>query len=277
LVDVTELYNRDLQFWDLTLTRLSFDMSVYIRVLRHQRTLIFLNLCLLTFFAADPSSTRDIVPLWFSILLWPIAFGAYLIFYNFLLLGVSALSGKVSKLRVPLPLLGGISLLPTVYLCQAAVKWASGGLYQEDILSQLIFFFLAVQALETVFFKFIMPSVREQLTNEEPERHLIVGGERFNMRGLLHIEAREHHVHLTFENGRKLFRARLGDIVAQTRAEDGFQPHRSWWVARDSVIIPRRKGGRLFLRLRDDTEVPVARTRIEDVQQWLETHIGGLQ
>ena len=274
---MTELYNRDLQFWDLTLSRLSFDMRVYVRVLRHQRTLIFVNLCLLTFFAADPSSTRDIVPVWFNLLLWPTAFGIYLIFYHFLLLGFSALSDKMPKLRAPLPLLGGICLLPTVYICEAAVRWASGGLYDEEILPQMIFFFLAVQALETVFFKFIMPSVREQLTNEEPERHLIVGGERFNLRGLLHIEAREHHVHLTFENGRKLFRARLGDIVAQTRAEDGFQPHRSWWVARDSAITPRRKGGRLFLRLRDDTEVPVARTRIEDVQQWLETHIGGLQ
>jgi DNA-binding LytR/AlgR family response regulator len=118
--------------------------------------------------------------------------------------------------------------------------------------------------------------VRDQLSTGEPERHLIVGGERFNLRGLLHIEAREHHVHLTFEDNRKLFRARLGDIVAQTRIEDGFQPHRSWWVARDSVITPERKGGRLILRLRDDTEVPVARTRIEEVEQWLQTHITGL-
>nr|WP_283255079.1 LytTR family DNA-binding domain-containing protein [Marivita sp. GX14005] len=105
------------------------------------------------------------------------------------------------------------------------------------------------------------------------KRELIVDGERIDLTKLLHIEAREHHVQLTFEDAHKLSRARLRDIVAQTQSEDGFQPHRSWWVARDPSITPLRRDGRMYLRLRDDTEVPVARTRIEDVQRWLDTHL----
>lgn len=263
---------RDLKFRDLTFSPLSFDLHTYIRVLKHQRTLVFIGLCLLAFFAADPSSMRDVVPLWFGIVLWPTALAIYLAFYFLLFLGYSVISGRYGKLRVPLPLLGGVALIPTVCLCVEAVAWASSGAYDREILPQLVFFFLSVQALETVFFKFILPSVMADLTPEEPERQLIVGGERFDLGGLLHIEAREHHVHLTFENGRQLARARLSDIVAQTRVEDGCQPHRSWWVARDSIVSPERKDGRLILRLRDNTEVPVARTRINDVQEWLRTH-----
>lgn len=275
--DVEKLYRRDLKFRDLTLSPISFDLHTYMRVLKHPRTIVFINLCLLAFFAADPSGTRDYVPLWFSALLWPGAFLIYLTVYQVIFTLCAVLSGRWPNLRIPLPLIGGLSLMPTVFLCEAAVKWASGGLYIRDIMSQMIFFFLSVQALETVFYKFIMPSVRAELEPEEPERHLIVGGERFDMRGLLHIEAREHHVHLTFEDKRQLTRARLGDIVAQTRAEDGIQPHRSWWVSRNSVVTPERKGGRLVLRLRDNTEVPVARTRISDVENWLQKHGDHLQ
>lgn len=270
-----QLYRRELKFWDLTFSPLSFDLVTYLKVLRHKRTLIFVCLSILAFFATDPSGTREIVPLWFNLVLWPAAFVVYLSFFQVVLTLFDVLSARLPWLRGPLPLFGAVSLFPTVLLCQSAVKWASAGLYDKNVLSQFIFFFLSVQALETIFFKFILPSVRDQLQTGESERHLIVGGERFDLRGLLHIEAREHHVHLTFEDRRQLARARLGDIVAQTSVEDGFQPHRSWWVARHSVVTPERRDGRLVLRLRDNTEVPVARTRITDVENWLNTYIGG--
>ncbi|SHH24063.1 LytTR family DNA-binding domain-containing protein [Marivita hallyeonensis] len=270
---MTDLFTRELKFWDLTFSRVSFDLLTYARVLRHERTLIFISLCLLSFFATDPSGTRAYIPLWFDILLWPTAFMFYLAVYHLLLMAFSAASKRWPNLRAPLPVMGGISLLPTVFACEAAVTWISNGAYGRAILPQMIFFFLAVQALETVFFKFIMPNVRKELQRDSDARHVIVGGERLDLSGLIHVEAREHHVHLTFHDKQLMSRARLGDIVAQTRVEDGVQPHRSWWVARDPAITPERKGGRMILRLRDDTEVPVARTRVNDVQDWLQKHV----
>ncbi|MFP7570719.1 LytTR family DNA-binding domain-containing protein [Marivita sp. S2033] len=213
------------------------------------------------------------MPAWFAVLMWPMAAGAYLGLYFALLLLVSAISGFLPRLRVPLPVLGAAALLPTVYLCEAAVVAVSNGAYDEDIVPKLLFFFLTVQATETVFFKFIMPSVRAELSDNAQGRFLIIDGERIDLAQILHIEAREHHVQLTFADTSKRLRARLRDIVAQTQDEDGFQPHRSWWVARDPTITTLQKDGRMVLRLRDDTEVPVARTRVADVQSWLETHL----
>ena len=252
---------------------MAFDTAIYSRVLAHQRTLLFMLLCLLTFFAADPSGVRAYVPLWFSIVVWPVAFSIYLFVYHLCLLASAALCSQIKWLRIPTPLLGLIALYPTVSLCETSAELMSGGSYPEDMLSHMIFYFLSVQALETVFYRFIMPGVREEIEAATTARHLVVGGEKIDLRDLHHIEAREHHVHLTLSDTRKLFRARLSDLVAQTQPEDGIQPHRSWWVARDQVVTPERSNGRMTLRLRDDTVVPVARTRMDDVQNWIARHI----
>ena len=68
-------------------------------------------------------------------------------------------------------------------------------------------------------------------------------------------------------------RARLSDIVAQTRDEDGIQPHRSWWVPRHSVRELGRDAGKPVLRLTDESVIPVARGRLETVRHWIATHV----
>ncbi|MGJ8603979.1 MAG: LytTR family DNA-binding domain-containing protein [Marivita sp.] len=252
-------------------------MATYSRVLGHKRTLLFVLLCLLTFFAADPSGARSYVPLWFNVIFWPIAFSVYLLFYHLEFFVLAALSHRWPSLRMPAPVLGFIALLPTVFLCEISVTYMSGGTFPYEVASQMVFYFFSVQGLETVFFRYIMPGVREEIENEQQSRHFVVGGERIDLSGLLHIEAREHHVHMTFENATSVARARLSDIVAQAQIEDGIQPHRSWWVAKDTSIKAERKDGRMILRLRDDTEVPIARTRIDNVLDWLENNVHPLQ
>jgi hypothetical protein len=210
--------------------------------------------------------------MWVSVLLWPNAFVVYLILYHIGLLAFAAASRKLQWLRLPTALLGLICLIPTVFTCEALVNLASDSTYPYNVEEQMIFYFLSVQSLETVFFRFIMPGVRQEMQSQPPSRQLIVGGEQIELEKLLHIEAREHHVHLTFEETTARARARLSDIVAQTDMSDGVQPHRSWWVARDPAIRVERKNGRVFLRLRDNTEVPVARTRVDDVLDWLQSH-----
>lgn len=267
------LLRTDIRLWDLLGDRMTFNTLIYSRVLSHRRTLLFILLSLLTFFAADPSGARNYVPLWFSLTLWPIAFFLYLAIYQVQFLIIAAATQRLPKFRVPTPLIGLIALTPTVYFCEAAVLYISDNGFPYDVASQMIFYFLSVQGLETVFFRYIMPGVREEIEAATRTRHLVIGGQKIDLSKLLHIEAREHHVHLTFEDAKSEARARLSDIVAQTRSADGVQPHRSWWIARDPAIKVERKGGRMILRLRDDTEVPVARTRVDDVLGWLEEHV----
>lgn len=269
---VSNLLNTEIEIVDLLGGRTSFTIWEYTKVLGHKRTLLFVALSLLSFFAADPSGARNYVPMWVSVLLWPNAFIVYLILYHIGLLAFAAASRKLQWLRLPTALLGLICLIPTVFTCEALVNLASESTFPYSVEEQMIFYFLSVQSLETVFYRFIMPGVRQEMQSQPPSRQLIVGGEQIELEKLLHIEAREHHVHLTFEEKTARARARLSDIVAQTDMSDGVQPHRSWWVARDPAIRVERKNGRVFLRLRDNTEVPVARTRVDDVLDWLQSH-----
>lgn len=80
-------------------------------------------------------------------------------------------------------------------------------------------------------------------------------------------------MHVRLCDGTLTERARLSDIVAQTRPEDGIQPHGSWWVSRRAVGRLGKRSGREVLQLSDDSQVPVARGRVEDVRNWIETSL----
>lgn len=270
---VSNLLGTELRFWDLLGERMSFSLRVYLRALAHNRTILFTFLCMIAFIAADPSSARAFVPVWFAVGFWPVLFAFYLTVMILCLFGVAALARAIPNLRVPIPVIGFVALIPTVVLCESCLHYASNGTLVPDFVGKLFIFFFMVQGLETIYFRFILPDIRKELAAEEPSRHLVIGGEKVELTKLLHIEAREHHVHMTFEDAKSRARARLSDIVAQTQDTDGMQPHRSWWIARDPAIRVERKNGRVVLRLRDDTEVPVARTRVDEVLSWLQTHV----
>ncbi len=223
--------------------------------------------------ASDPSGARSYVPFWLAFVFWPVLFACYLTITTSLVVLISAVSRLTPNLRVPLPIIGFVALIPTVTLCETGLNFASNGTMEPDFAGKFLSFFFMIQGVETVYYRFIMPEVRKDIEDNASDRRLVVGGEKIDLTKLLHIEAREHHVQLTFEDAKSRARARLGDIVAQTQLEDGMQPHRSWWVAKDTAIRAERKDGRLILRLRDDTEVPVARTRVDDVLDWLQTHV----
>ena len=135
------LLNTDLKVIDLLGGHSSFSVREYNQVLMHKRTLLFVFLSLLSFFAADPSGARHYVPMWVSVLLWPNAFLMYLFFYHLGMLAFAAVSQRVTWLRLPTPLLGLICLFPTVSTCEALVNLASDSTFPYDVQEQMIFYF----------------------------------------------------------------------------------------------------------------------------------------
>ena len=105
------------------------------------------------------------------------------------------------------------------------------------------------------------------------DRKIHIGAKPIRLGEISVIEAREHHVHVRMQHDTLSQRARLSDIVAQTREEDGIQPHRSFWVPRHSVRELGRDGGKPVLRLTDESVIPVARGRLETVRRWITTHL----
>lgn len=113
-----------------------------------------------------------------------------------------------------------------------------------------------------------------EITARPECREVIIGSDRFGLHEILMLEAREHHVEITLDGRSMTRRARLGDIIAQTREDEGVQPHRSFWVARRAIGPVRREGSRHIMVLANGQTVPIARTRLDTVRAWIDCHAG---
>ena len=74
------------------------------------------------------------------------------------------------------------------------------------------------------------------------------------------LEAEDHYVRVHTSAGHALVRMRFRDAVAAVSGRRGLRPHRSWWVAEQSVVALRRADGRTTLTLAAGQQVPVSRT-----------------
>lgn len=77
---------------------------------------------------------------------------------------------------------------------------------------------------------------------------------------LVAVEAEDHYLRIRTEAGSELVLMRFGDALEALGGADGFQTHRSWWVARTAVQTASWKAGRGELSLSDGSTAPVSRT-----------------
>lgn len=77
---------------------------------------------------------------------------------------------------------------------------------------------------------------------------------------LTHMSMQDHYVDVHTTRGGGLVLMRFADAMAETDGTEGVQIHRSHWVANAAVDKAVRRGGKLYLRLNDGTELPVSRS-----------------
>ena len=84
------------------------------------------------------------------------------------------------------------------------------------------------------------------------------------------LSAQDHYVEVTTELGAELCLLRLSDAIAQTAPEDGFQIHRSHWIAKSAIVEPKTKGSTGHVRLTDGRTLNVSQSRLADFKDYLE-------
>jgi DNA-binding LytR/AlgR family response regulator len=88
-----------------------------------------------------------------------------------------------------------------------------------------------------------------------------------HLRGeLSHLTVQDHYVDVRTDKGGTLVLMRLADAIAETEGVEGLQIHRSHWIALNQVAQSVRLGGRLMLKMKDGTMLPVSRTYLEDAR-----------
>ncbi len=83
---------------------------------------------------------------------------------------------------------------------------------------------------------------------------------------LLRVSVQDHFVHVYMAGGAEKLRMRFGDALSEVEGVPGLQVHRSHWVAKEAVAGHDQNGGRIFLKLKDGSSVPVSRNFRADVE-----------
>lgn len=266
---LNQVLSHEVQLRDAAGAPLQFTIRELLGIFLTPISGIFLALAIVVFFSADPPRLRDYVELWQAFAMWPIATMLYLTTY-FIWLGICALlqmKGWVK--RAYLPVLGALTLAPCVCASEILVHLMSGNVYPITVLPKIAYYFMTVQVFEFAFVRLVIP----QVLGKQSALRLFRTGERsFPIARLRYMTAQEHYVRLVLDEGQVLQRARFRDLLGQLHASDGIQTHRSWWVGHGASPVLAKDGARLHLRLSDGTEVPIARNRTKQVQDWLDAH-----
>lgn len=84
---------------------------------------------------------------------------------------------------------------------------------------------------------------------------------------VLRVRADDHYLEIFTARGRRFLRGRMKDALRILANAEGVQPHRSWWVAHAEIAGLQRQGRDYVLTTRDGGEIPVARSRLEEIRR----------
>ena len=280
----------EMYFYDVFCKPFSVTMEEFIFHLSYRKTYHFLAIVIVLLFAIDPNGFRAIMPMWKGFVIWVAATAAFLGTFCLLFLVYAWINMKIRNLRIfsSIISLGGFFVSQT--LAAYLAHHFSGGLFMRSGPFQTGFLALAVIMIETIYFRYVMPlngavlRARAAQTLAPPamapaplfhlnnDDSITIGTRKLRLEVLYYIASEEHYVRIGMRHETFVQRAKLADLVAQTAPGDGFQPHRSWWISINAKPRIDRTGSKAALILTDGTTAPIARGRVKDTQDWIDSH-----
>jgi len=86
---------------------------------------------------------------------------------------------------------------------------------------------------------------------------------------LASVSARDHYVEIVTEKGVHLHRMAFGEAIDMLDEVKGMLVHRSHWVACNAMLSLDKSAGKFRLTLRDGGQLPVAKSKVEQVRCFL--------
>ncbi|HVH49856.1 MAG TPA: LytTR family DNA-binding domain-containing protein [Sphingomicrobium sp.] len=168
-----------------------------------------------------------------------------------------------------------LSALPLMFV----VSWALIQVRPDRVISvfNLPMLFVAVLAIQSIIVTIAASIDALGVAGAAPSdgadeaRQSVSGRLARSLRGdLVALEAEDHYVRLHHPSGSTLILHRFSDALAEVDPRAGLQVHRGWWVANGAVAGTFLRGGKRWLKLNNDLEIPVSRTYLRRVieQNW---------
>jgi DNA-binding LytR/AlgR family response regulator len=108
------------------------------------------------------------------------------------------------------------------------------------------------------------PSPETTVPGAEPE--ILIRLKPQNRGRITRLSVEDHYTEVVTARGRELVLLRFSDALKELGGTPGLQVHRSHWVAEAEVEKLKRENGKLFVVMRDGTEIPVSRPNLEMVR-----------
>lgn len=86
---------------------------------------------------------------------------------------------------------------------------------------------------------------------------------------IISLSAQDHYVEVTTNLGSELCLLRLSDAIAEIEPENGFQIHRSHWVAKSAVVKLEAQGAAGQVELTDGRRLSVSQSQFTKFKQYL--------
>lgn len=86
-------------------------------------------------------------------------------------------------------------------------------------------------------------------------------------RDLICLSMEDHYLRVYTKLGHTLILMRMADAIAELSDYNGFQVHRSWWIAVNAVTKTSKTGRKYTIHLSNGKNVPVSQTYVEKLKQ----------
>ncbi|WP_411892216.1 LytTR family DNA-binding domain-containing protein [Yoonia sp. SDW83-1] len=270
---IAEAFCHEVTIYDVFFGKFTLSLSRFVKMITDPRGLVFLALGCVLLFAADPNNVRVNLGPILALLIWIGSVALYVSTIFAMIALFSFTQHHFGPYPIYTPVTSTIGLLLVFICARAAISFITGDPPPDNAAPLFFNLLIAGMMLETLFIRFAMPGI---FADENKPRHgpdvIRIGDQQFPVQRIRHMAAQEHYINIAGPTGTVLVRARLRDAVAQTTPEQGLQPHRSWWVSTAAKPKLGHQNGKPVLQLDDDTIVPIAKARMDDVQRWINLH-----
>lgn len=237
------------------------------------------------------------IPLWFNFSIWlyqsllPMALMivSHKALANFrwfnqqngwLRLLLSGITGAVCfvPLALSLDMLLGFDQLP-----ETNTQWFAAIISEiSGVVPPVVICWMAINAPWQLGFKLVIASAKDEEHTSPPkiedkaedktssDRYLQAELPAAKRGQILYLKSELHYLLVVTTAGQTLILANLKDAIGKCRHLDGIQPHRSFWVSRSAIARFKKLGREGVLVLHDHTEIPVSRSKVKEVQLFLE-------
>ncbi len=274
--DYPELTARDIFFRKLVVS--TRDMQA---IMSHPRLYVFLALVICVFVAFDAIYLRSRMEIWQVILTWTVSISLHILLFHIFLSIWTYGQRRFSLPVLYLPVSNLTAFSVSYFITVFQIGLHTDRLFSEVSVPGFIFSGIVFCLIfEAVYFAFVDPLIRGSITARRTNskssavqtRSISVAGEQFLVDSILTLRGQEHYVLITTEEGEHLLRARLGDLVSQTREDDGVLAHRSYWVGRQAIARLEVMSGSDVILTHSGEQLPVARPRKNEVRGWMAQH-----